>query len=209
MNDFNKIAWIYDSLAKWVYRGNILKSQIEFLPLIQNNQRILIIGGGTGQVLETMNALGIPLAIDFIEPSSEMMSMAKKRTKELSNFDVRFFQTEFESFHSNQRYDWICCFYFLDLFNENSLKVNLELISNYMGDDSLLIVSDFQYHEDSWWQNALSKVMHGFFKMVAQLESGELKDINESIIEAGYKKIKEAAFFSQFIFSAVYKKEVS
>ena len=209
MKSYNRIAWLYDTLARWVFLGNILKSQAHFLPLIKANDRILIIGGGSGLILKAMDQLEIPIAIDFIEPSSRMIEKAKKHALKAINLKVRFHQIGFESFKSKENFNTICCFFFLDLFKEQSLKSHLNHINNLINEKSYLLVSDFQNIRGKWWQIGLAKMMHVFFKLTAGLESNNLKDINNAIEKSGFVNISQADFFSKFIFSAVYQKEVS
>ncbi|SMD35462.1 Ubiquinone/menaquinone biosynthesis C-methylase UbiE [Reichenbachiella faecimaris] len=209
MNDYNRIAWIYDVLAHWVFRGNILKSQTRFLSQLQPNNRVLIIGGGSGRVLESIVQEDIPLTIHFIEPSEQMIEKARKRELKSSNLDVSFYQTRFESFDTSDKYDAVCCFYFLDLFKKKSLNLHLAHIKALMNNQAILLVSDFQNRKGTWWQKGLSMVMHVFFKFTTGLESNKLEDFDCAIVASGFHRDSDADFFSQFIFSAVYKKEVS
>jgi len=206
LNNFNRLSWIYDPLARLVFQGNILKSQGYFLYLIEPHSRVLIIGGGSGLILEAMDKLNKPLMIDFIEPSELMIERARKRSTELSNLEVRFHQIRLQSFESNQKYDCICCFYFLDLFELVKLRKVLEQIKSLMGKQAHLFVADFQNRKGEMWQNLLSCVMHTFFRLTAGLESSHLKNIDHEIIKGGFKKQNESHFFLDFIFSAVYKK---
>lgn len=169
---------------------------------------MLIIGGGTGQVLEALDKLKIPLVIDFIEPSYRMIEKARKRSTGLSNLEVKFHQIRLQSFRLDYKYDWVCCFYFLDLFESDKLRSLLQQIKKLMEDHSHLIVGDFQKRRSKYWQGVLSKMMHIFFKLTADLESHRLKDIDKEVKFNGFEKLREAQFFSGFIFSAVYKKDV-
>lgn len=209
LNNYNRIAWLYDTLASWVFRDNIFKSQQHFISYLMPHDQVIIIGGGSGKILESINGLNIPLRIDFIEPSDAMIEKARKRILDSSNLIVNFHQTRFEHFEIFDKYDWVCCFYFLDLFNKESLRSNLERIKRFMHERSGLIVSDFQNIERAWWKTVLSGMMHCFFKYSTNLESSQLKDINGLILDAGFRKEKVAFFFSKFIFSAFYRKEVS
>ncbi|WP_422360581.1 methyltransferase [Reichenbachiella sp.] len=208
MNHYDHIAWIYDSLAKWVFRGNVLKSQCHFLSHLNANERIIIIGGGSGEILKSIDQLNIPLTVDFIEPSMQMIEKARKWTPESSNLSVNFHQRKFESFKSLKEYDWICCFFFLDLFEKKSLQIHIDRIKKLMNVQSKLLVSDFEIGKDSGWKRVLSLIMHKFFKVTTRLESNGLKDINGAVINSGFHKTEEAHFFSRFIFSAIYQKEV-
>ncbi|WP_456459593.1 class I SAM-dependent methyltransferase [Reichenbachiella sp.] len=209
MNDYDRIAWIYDELARLIFRGNLLKSQTHYLSDLKPNDRILIIGGGTGKVLEALSLLDIPLEIDFIEPSTPMIEKARKRMLDSSNLIVNFQQVTLEAFTPRSKYDCVCCFYFFDLFKEHSLKEHMDRIKTMMTESSNLLVADFNNQKANWWKKALSATMHWFFKMTTQLESNKLKNIDSLLLDSGFRKEKEVHFFSRFIFSAIYQKEVS
>lgn len=208
MNDYNRIAWAYDVLARWMFRGNILKSQTHFIWKFKAGDRILIIGGGSGEVLTDIEQLNIPLIIDFVEPSGRMIHKASKRIKDSSNLIVNFHQTSFELFQTNEAYGIVCCFFFMDLFKEDTLGEHLNHINVLMKEDGNLYVTEFRKGFEKWWQKPLSIFMHMFFKLTTNLESDRLKDIDQSIRNSGFMKIKEDRFFSDFIFSAIYQKEV-
>lgn len=208
MNDYNRIAGVYDTLARLTFRGNILNSQTHYIQGFMPNERILIIGGGSGEVLTAMEQLNMPLVIDFIEPSERMIEKARERMIDSSNLEVTFHQTTFESFPSSDKYDWVCCFYFLDLFKPESLQLHINHIKKLMHSKSHLLVSDFQIKNATWWKRILSQIMHQFFKITTRLESNRLKDIDKMIIDSGFRKTTVTHFFSRFIFSAIYQKEV-
>lgn len=206
MSGYNKLAWAYDRLAEWVFRGDILNSQTHFIDLIPSNSNILIIGGGTGKGLDFINKLGITIEVDFVEPSTKMMERARTRASGYKKLRMKFIQEEFEAFQPRIQYDVICCFYFLDLFETPKLLHSLEHISNLMNRNSILLVSDFQNLHNKTWQKVLSKIMHIFFRFMTGIESRKLKDIRSLICDRGFVEINSHDFFNQFIFSAVYKK---
>ena len=153
-----------------------LSRNVIFFLNLNPNERIIIIGGGSGKVLESINQLNIPLTIDFIEPSTRMIEKARERIQESSNLSVNFHKIEFESYKSSEKYDWVCCFFFLDLFNKSqSLHMHLDHIKSLMDIRSNLLVSDFEINKDSWWKKLLSYFMHLFFKATTGLESNGTK----------------------------------
>lgn len=77
-----------------------------------------------------------------------------------------------------------------------------------MNESSNLLVADFNNRGANWWKSLLSKTMHWFFKMTTQLESNKLKNIDNLLLDSGFRKEREVHFFSRFIFSAIYRKEV-
>ncbi len=57
MNGFNRIAGVYDFLAKLVFGKHIRRSQEHFLKMVIQQNKVLVLGGGSGWILESINAL--------------------------------------------------------------------------------------------------------------------------------------------------------
>ena len=89
VNDFNFIAPFYDVLARIVFGNAILKAQTTHLSEINENDQVLILGGGTGKLLEH-----IPFCdrVDYVEKSEKMIRIAKRR---LVNRSVNFVNHDF------------------------------------------------------------------------------------------------------------------
>ena len=83
MNDFDPIASWYDRLGKIVFFDRLHIAQKEYLNQLKQGNSLLILGGGTGRILEDIDRLGLNLNIDFVEPSSEMIKKAKQTGDEL------------------------------------------------------------------------------------------------------------------------------
>jgi hypothetical protein len=54
---FNNSAWFYDRLSRLVYGKAIVNTQLYLLGYIQPNSNILIVGGGTGWILDEITRL--------------------------------------------------------------------------------------------------------------------------------------------------------
>ena len=206
VNNFNGISRFYDLLTWIVFHGKLDKAQNQYLSQLKINDSILILGGGTGKILNEIQKLNISVEIDFIDPSIEMLKKAKSRIVPATLNHVKFHQMRFQEFNFEKKYDWIYCGFFLDLFNEQDLIQNLSHIKWHMSDRTSLIVTDFQIVRKSYWQTLISKAMHLFFKVFTKLESKELKDIQLHLQEAGFRKKDYFEYYSKFIFSGLYKK---
>ena len=199
LNNFDRVAPFYDLLAKLVFGEAILKSQIAFLGDINDCDRVLVLGGGTGQLLEYIAAQSV--IIDYVEPSEKMLSKAKKRN---CTGRVVFHQQRFEDFDSEILYDVIICPFFLDLFEEDSLKEVINKIKRFTKPSGKLSISDFQ-NRTTFFQKWLIRIMHLFFRITVQLESRSLKEIHPCLQKEGFQMQKRIFFYSKFIFSSVYR----
>lgn len=194
VNEFDFVAPFYDRLARLVFGKALILAQITHLSEIKENDNVLILGGGTGEILEH---IPICKSIDYVEKSKQMIHFAKKRSIKRG---VNFIQEDFFGFEPLKKYNIIICPFFLDCFDESSLKLAIGKCKQLLNMNGRLLVTDFHYEQSS---NFLLKLMHWFFKLTSQLESTELKDIHQFLIVGGFHE-KSINFFEQGIFRAVY-----
>ncbi len=199
MNDFDLIAPLYDFLARLVFGNVLLNSQTAFLKEIQNGDRVLVLGGGTGRLLEHISADNV--VIDYVEPSTKMIERAKKRK---CSCEVEFHHQRFEVYQSIGQYDVILCPFFLDLFSDPHLNEVLLKVQGLLKPKGKLIVSDFSSEAKGPYSKLLFKVMHSFFRWAAQIESRELLDHDHFVQAQGFEVMKEASFLNGMVYSRTY-----
>lgn len=209
MNNYDRIAGIYDLMATVIFFGAISEAKKHYMSLVASKSKILLVGGGTGKILKHLNQLNIPITVDFLEPSFKMITKAKERADGLPNLHINYIQNKLDSFESAGQYDCICSFFFLDIFQKSDLIDSVKKFSKMLSTNGFLLVSDFQIKNNLWWQKALSGLMHVFFRITTNLQSKGLKDINSYLCKSHFINIDRTQFFNGFIFSAVYEKKVS
>ena len=95
-NNYDNAAWFYDGLSRLVFGKAIVNAQVYLLPYIQPASKILIVGGGTGWILEKVTALHpATLKITYIEVSAKMMAISAKRNTGAN--DVTFINSAVEN----------------------------------------------------------------------------------------------------------------
>ena len=196
MNSFNLLAPIYDFLSKLVFGVTLQKAQIQFLGELNSSHSILILGGGTGEILEFLPECQ---SVTFIDKSEKMVRRAKRRN---SASLVEFIQKDFMKFKSPKNYEVVICPFFLDCFNKKNLSQVISKVKSVIVPNGQLFVIDFQSQKNS----GLLITMHLFFRMFAFLESKKLKNIHLFILQEHFDLKKEALFHKKMIFSRVYKK---
>jgi ubiquinone/menaquinone biosynthesis C-methylase UbiE len=78
--NFNNSAWFYDNLSRLVYGKALINAQVYLLQYIPTDSKILIVGGGTGWVLEELTKIHPSgLSITYVEVSANMMALSNKR----------------------------------------------------------------------------------------------------------------------------------
>lgn len=195
VNQFDRVAGIYDSLARLVFGSTILASQVEFQNEIKASDRVLILGGGTGKLLEHLLECE---SIDFVEKSSKMIAKAND-CKSIQ--PINFIECDFLAFESNQAYDVIICPFFLDCFDLKLLEIVLAKIKSFLAPNGKLMVADFDIHKTNRW---LSKAMHLFFRFTVLLGTEKLLPIRDVITSNGFRE-DSIITHKKGIFSAIYE----
>ncbi|MCV9388683.1 class I SAM-dependent methyltransferase [Reichenbachiella ulvae] len=200
MNNFNAIAPIYDQLKSLVFWGRLDDAKRAHLHQIKAGSRVLVLGGGSGQILSYLDDLEMSLAVDFVELSEKMMLIAKGRS--FSNIHVNYVLEDVLTLDIEASYDVVIANFIFDLFEIDNLRFLLKKVSNCLSPNGVLLVADFQINKR--WHAWFSQLMHGFFHLVASLESRQLKEINSELKMAGFHRTSSSDFYKGFIFSSVF-----
>lgn len=196
MNNFDFIAPAYDVIGRLVFGDHLLRSQVVHLDYIQPTDHVLILGGGTGQLLAHFPRCK---QIDFLEKSENMIALAKKRK---IYQEVNFIQMDFHTFQSPQVYDAIICPFFLDCFSKENLMCILTKMKQILCLGGVLIVVDFQETTSNGY---ILKLMHWFFRWVSKLESRSLANIHQNVLDTGFEVDREFFLHRNMIFSRLYR----
>jgi len=202
---FNNSAQFYDLLSRLVYGKAIVNSQLYLIHHIQPNNNILIVGGGTGWILDEITRLhSTGLKITYVEASERMMALSRKR--DTGGNEVIFINDIIESTNLVAGFDIAITPFLFDNFTEATLTTVFNKIHSLLKPDALWLNCDFQL-TDKWWQAFLLKSMFLFFRAIDKIEACELPQIEACFNRANYTKIDKRTFFGDFIVARVYKKQ--
>ena len=214
--NFDNIAPVYDTLAA-IFGGNIRKSQQYFLSQIPENARILIIGGGSGWILEEIFSVEKSFhRITYLEASATMLDLSKEKYKNYESLHpgrhfspIEWVKGTENNIPENNFYDVVITNFFLDLFNQTTLLEVMKKLSISLRKEGIWLFSDFNISEkpvDSWWQRIMIRSMYLFFKITCQLDTIKLPDIEQAFQQLAFKKVHSKSFFRNMIVSRVYYK---
>ena len=201
MNNFNRIAGYYDFLARIVFGRSIRTCQVGFLSLIPDSSDILILGGGTGWIVEELKIRTKNCSIWYIELSDRMISLAKSNDE---SQHVNFLHGSEKDIPNEKTFDVVITNFFLDLFPEHKLRTTIQAIEKSLEKKAIWLVSDFV--DGRWWHCALLWIMYRFFKLTTGIEASTLPRWERSIEACGFKEEKHQFFYGMFIKSSVYRK---
>jgi tRNA (cmo5U34)-methyltransferase len=202
LNDFNRIAFIYDFLAKLVFGKAIKDSQKYFLNRISDYSKVLILGGGSGWLVADLLKVKPNCEVWYIDASEKMISLSKSKIEYEPM--VYFIHGTEQDIPLSIKYNVVITNFYLDLFTDHQLENVVAKIQSSMVLAARWIITDF-VDCNKWWQKTMLKAMYWFFRITCNIESKKLPEWNRFVEKAGLKKIESKAFYSGFIETALYR----
>lgn len=204
MNNYDNIARRYDFLSRLVFGQTQVRAQAELLPYLGEGARVLIVGGGTGWILEKLGALRPSgLRITYVEISARMLALAAKRN--YGQNEVTFVHSAVEGF-SGGGYDSILTGFLFDNFSPSRAGEVFGLLDSLLKPGGAWLFTDFFYQKGRLWQGFLLKAMYLFFRVVCRVEARRLTDMAPFFAGAGYQEVHAAFYYGGLIRSAAYQK---
>lgn len=199
---FDLLAPIYDSLARFVFGKSIVDSQTWYLDKIPDDSRVLILGGGTGWLLEELQKRNSSCTVCYIEISKKMIERA--RSRELKS-TVHFIQGTEEDIPASQKFDVVITNFYLDLFSEKTLKEVVDRINSHTTASTLWIVTDF-VNGGKWWHKLMLKTMYLFFNVTCRIDANHLSDWADQLRLLGWCESYTRVWHRDFIKSTIWKR---
>ena len=198
---FDFIAPFYDRLAKLVFGRSIINSQLHFLNLIPDQASVLILGGGTGWILEELIARKPDCAVCYIEASSKMLQLTHQRKL---NDNITLIHGTEDHIPATIAFDAVITNFYLDLFPEDRLDKVIRKVTERARPASVWIATDF-IDEGKWWQRAMLKVMYFFFRNVSAVEAAKLPAWKKRMLQHLWVEQDSKIWYGGFIGSVIMK----
>jgi ubiquinone/menaquinone biosynthesis C-methylase UbiE len=205
--NYDLIANHYDWLSRLIFQKSQVRAQTDLIPFIKPPCKILLIGGGTGWLLEEL-AMAYPAGIEltYLDNSSNMIAIAKKR--DFGQNIVSFIQTDIEKFETHVQFNVVMTPFLFDNLSSEKAHIVFEKINTMLPPGGLFLYTDFQTNPKKmrFWHRALLKLMYTFFKMVSNVETAKMPDIHPLLTAKLDQAIWQKTYFGEFIQSTVYQK---
>ncbi|WP_316821243.1 class I SAM-dependent methyltransferase [Pedobacter gandavensis] len=216
LNNYDHIARYYDSLSRLIFFKSQVNAQVHQLRFLPEKGRVLIVGGGTGWILEEIAKLRPEgLVVVYVEISAKMMALSMNR--EIGGNQVDFVHLGIEDFSSDQRFDVICTPFLFDNFAPERAAMVFKQLDNLLKNEGLWLHTDFNLGErkegkvtgrnGTWWKTAFLSLMYHFFKFAGNVEASKLINMLPYFVGADYKISEEKYYYRKFIQSMVFKKK--
>ena len=197
MPDFNFIAEYYDRIKKLVFGSFLDEASAYFIRELNADSQVLIIGGGSGDLLAQLPAVK---QLVYIDSSIEMIKLAKrnhiKSEVEFVNLDVR------EVIFS-QQFDVVITPFFLDCFSQKNMEEVVFKLSKQLTKSGYWIQTDF--YPKHYFHKFLIKCMYLFFRYGAKLDILQLPEFEKAFHKGKFKLEKKVLFWGGMVESRKYK----
>lgn len=204
MNNFDRIAPVYDLVSSIIFGNSLRKAQESFLSSVPPEANVLILGGGTGYVLEKLRSINPTCKVWYIEASIEMIARARRR-RNVDDARTTFVHGTLDDIDTSVVFDVIVMQFFLDLFSNEQLPALLSKLVNISHQRTAIIAADFV--NTTWWHNTMLKAMYRFFGIAARVEVARLPDWSGALEAGGYAEELSRYWYGRFIKSGLFLKK--
>ncbi len=203
-NNYDNAAAFYDQLSRLVFGKALVNVQVYLLQLVPAGLSIVIVGGGTGWILDELTKLHPDgLSITYVEVSAKMMALSKQKNTGANK--ITFINLPIEDAELTPGYDIIITPFLFDNFKQPTANKVFAQLNSLLKLGGLWLYADFEL-SGKWWQPLLLKTMHLFFKLLCGVEASKLPEVNALFNQNSYQLVQSKRFFGGFISSAVYQK---
>lgn len=211
---FDRVAYFYDPLAKLVFRDAQQQAQKVLLPFIKPDSDVLIIGGGSGWLLEQVLNSGKTLRLLYLDASPKMVQMTRERVRK--HVAKRKLQVEYrvgseQTLLPGETFDVVFTPFLLDLFPEKRLTELMTILKAALREDGQWLFADFWpvKHPTPHWQKLLLKSMYLFFRVMSGVQATELPDFNSHFKQLQMQEMYTNAFYTGMIQAKVFTRSTA
>jgi len=200
---YDLLAPVYGRLKRLVFGNRLREATGAFIDMIEDGQTLLIVGGGDGEILEDIGALGKNLDIVYVDASKKMVEKARKIVH--SNNTIEYVVVRYENYYPKSTFDVIITPFFLDLFEGEYLRNIISKTTGLLRPQGIWLVSDFQRTGKlrHWF---LEKFMYLFFIATTRTRASSLSDYNHLVQSAGLTIVSEKRLLDGFVCSMTFEK---
>ncbi len=207
LNNYDKIAGSYDFLSRLIFQKSQVYAQIDQLANLPSQSKILIVGGGTGWILNEITNLKLAgIEITYVEISMKMIEKAKRKL--INPYQIQFINCAIEDFKTVEQYDAIHTAFLFDNFALPRVEKVFQQLDTLLKPGGLWLFSDFHYEHQTThrWKGFVLKMMYTFFDKIAQVEAKTLVSTAPYFHQKHYRSLIEKDYYHSFIKAIVYQK---
>jgi tRNA (cmo5U34)-methyltransferase len=206
---FDRVASFYDPLSRLVFGRALEQAQLALLPFIPDKARVLLIGGGSGWLLEQLLCSGKTSQILYLEASPNMLRKAQQRVHaSITGAVVEFRLGTEAALLPQERFDVVITPFLLDLFPAPRLGHLMDRLHAALAPGGLWLFADFWpvTSPPPLWQRLLLQSMYVFFGMLSGVKATGLPDFSRQFDQLYLQEIFSESFYGDMVQAKVYRK---
>ena len=206
---FHRVAYFYDRLARLIYGDALEQAQAALLPYLPPQGRVLVIGGGSGWLLEQLLKTGKQLDVLYLDAAPAMLQRAEQRYlnfRQPHQCRVTFRLGTEQTLQPQEQFDAIYTPFLLDLFPPHRLHQLMERLTAALTPTGSWLFTDFwpQQQPPPRWQKLLIRGMYAFFGAVSGVKAQQLPDYALHFSMLGFQEIYSRSFFKGMVQAKVF-----
>lgn len=210
---FNLLSPVYDFTSIIFFGKSLINSQTYFITKLKKVKSVLILGGGTGELLMKLMNYDIAEFYYYLDISERMIEKSKNRI--FKKFPDKVGQVKFEcgSYQKVSAYDsfdLIITPYILDCFSETEVREIILLLNNKLKDNGQWLFVDFNVSDNSvfatFFSKLIIKLLYSFFNVFCKLRVKQLPDFSICFSELKFEVVYQKYFLNGMLVSRVYQK---
>lgn len=202
-NGYNLIAPYYDRLAALCFGNKLMVAQTSLLQYVAAGSHMLIVGGGTGLILEAITRIcPTGLKITYADASEKMVALARQR--DIGGNEVLFTAKPVQELPAGS-FDMVVTPFLIDNFTEPVMQQVMAHLDGMLNTGGLWLFTDF-CNPDRRSQQFLLRSMYLFFAVVCGIGARRLPLTALQFARLGYVVEEEKVFLNGFVKAVCYKK---
>lgn len=209
INDYDAIAPFYDRLARLVFGSSQKEAQIRLLNFLKPGMKVLVVGGGTGWILEEIGKrFPEGLSIWYVEKSGKMLDLSRQR--DFGRNEVQFVCSDINDLDYVDKHDAVLTAFLFDNFRQQSARETFLSIDRRLKEGAFWLYTDFDKIDNpTTWQKLLLKTMYLFFRKISNVEAEKLPDIKSLFASEGYDEYEKRQYYNGFIAGYSFRKPLT
>jgi ubiquinone/menaquinone biosynthesis C-methylase UbiE len=201
--NYDTIAWCYDLLAGFMFGKKLRTLQASLASAVPAHATVLLVGGGTGWILEEMAKIHPSgLTIIYVDASEGMIRKAKARS--YGDNKVSFVHGDIRDLDVGS-VDVVFTPFLFDNFDDATAAAIFTRLHGSLAPGGIWLHADFENNGIRSHQ-LLLRVMYRFFRTASGIEASRLPNVTSLFSTHGYTIIKEYTAMRGFIRGTVFRK---
>ncbi|MFD3002498.1 class I SAM-dependent methyltransferase [Pontibacter toksunensis] len=206
---FHRVASFYDRLAHLVYGNALERAQESLLPHLPNKGRVLVIGGGSGWILEQLLITGKQLDILYLDAAPAMLQRARHRFdcfQQPHHCSVSFRLGTEEALQPHEQFERIITPFLLDLFPPSRLQQLMQTLAAALTPHGYWLFADFWplQQPPPLRQQLLIRGMYTFFGLISGVKAKQLPDYASHFRSLSLEETCSSSFYGGMVQAKVY-----